>query len=276
MPIPHLPPLHHPHHHTALIPPHHPGHLRPQPHLDPPPHQILPPGLIKLPQIRKNHHRRRIRRHAPLLGREPHPVRRTRAQPLQNHARHLRGVVPRPEKQRHHRQRDGRRELVGKAEQLHEEVDGQQREDELEGPDDAQHPREERAFGLVAGEEAGGEDVGPEGGALAEGDVQVDGVGGEALAGEHGEGVVEDGGAALDALVEPGGAVVLLGGEGDGEGLAAAVGRGVDEGDGVAVGVLGEVVGAGHAWWCGRLLESRGGDAFEGGGLRTGCSGSDY
>lgn len=55
----------------------------------------------------------------------------------------------------------------------------------------------------MPGKEFGRIDVGPETVTLAEGHLEVDWVGGMALAREHGHGVVEDVRAALHALVEP-------------------------------------------------------------------------
>lgn len=197
-------------HDTLPAPLDHLRQLRRQPHLDAPALQILAPVVVEVPEVRKHHHRRRVARDALVVRRIPHAVRRTGAQPLENDARHLRRVVARAQEQRDHRQRHRVRELVAEREQLHQELDWQKREEDLAGAHDVQHAREALDLLLVALEQLGGVDVGPKGVALAERDVQLDGVGGVALAREHGEGVVEDVGAALHALVQPGGAVLAL------------------------------------------------------------------
>lgn len=209
--------------------------------------QVLPPCLVEVAKIRKHHHRRQIACYRVLVGWIPHPIRGTGAQSLQHDAGGLRGGIPRAEKQRRHGQGDVIDEFVREEEQLQQDLQRHEREEDLEPSRDLQHKRKPLDLLLMLGQQFGGEDIRPEFLVFAERHLQLDRIGVVALAGEHGHGVVEDVAPALHALVEPGGAMLVLV-EGHGEGLPAAVVHRVDEGDFEFFGMLGEVMRRGHAW----------------------------
>lgn len=124
--------------------------------------KILLPPSIKFAKLGEDNHRRKIASNAYVIRWIPHAVRWARAKSFEDDAGYIWGFIASSEEEGDHGHGNGVGELFRKPEHLEEDLDGDQCEEKLEPTDNLEHSVELSDLLLMAGEEFGREDIGPE------------------------------------------------------------------------------------------------------------------